>query len=113
MLAEERFDNILKLLAQKRSVTVQELCDALDASESTIRRDLVLLNQQGRLNRVHGGATLPGSAFLTNEESMSAEEHQAVTQKQSIGQLAASFIHGEDFVFVDAGSTTLQLVRAL
>lgn len=113
MLAEERFDHILKLLAQRHSVTVQELCDALDASESTIRRDLVLLNQQGRLNRVHGGATLIDHAFLTNEESMSAKEHQAVAQKQSIGQMASSFIHGDDFVFIDAGSTTLQLVRAL
>ena len=90
MLAEERFDNILKILAQRRSVTVQELCDALDASESTIRRDLILLHQQGRLNRVHGGATLPDSAFLTNEESMSAKEHQAVAQKQSIGRMAAT-----------------------
>lgn len=113
MLAEERFDNILKILAQRHSVTVQELCDALDASESTIRRDLVLLNQQGRLNRVHGGATLPDSAFLTNEESMSAKEHLAVAQKQSIGRMASSFIHGDDFIFIDAGSTTLQLVRAL
>ena len=40
MLAEERFAMILDLLAQKRSATVLELCDALDASESTIRRDL-------------------------------------------------------------------------
>ena len=92
MLAEERFDNILKILAQRRSVTVQELCDALDASESTIRRDLILLHQQGRLNRVHGGATLPDSAFLTNEESMSAKEHQAVAQKQSIQALRATFV---------------------
>ena len=113
MLAEERFEQILKILVQRRSVTVQELCDALNASESTIRRDLVLLSQQGRLNRVHGGATLSDSAFLTKEESMSAKEQQAVAQKQSIGRMAAGFIHSDDFVFVDAGSTTLQLVYAL
>ena len=113
MLAEERFDNILKLLAQRPSVTVQELCDALDASESTIRRDLVLLHQQGRLNRVHGGATLPDSAFLTEEPTMTAKEQQAVAQKQSIGRMAAGFVQASDFIFVDAGSTTLQLVQAL
>lgn len=39
MLAEERFAMILDLLAQKRSATVLELCDALDASESTIRQN--------------------------------------------------------------------------
>ena len=40
MLAEERFSQILALLAEKRTATVQELCEALNASESTIRRDL-------------------------------------------------------------------------
>ena len=40
MLAEERFSLILDLLARQRTATVQELCEALNASESTIRRDL-------------------------------------------------------------------------
>ena len=51
MLAEERFAMILDLLAQKRSATVLELCDALDASESTIRRDLTQLDRQ--LSLIH------------------------------------------------------------
>ena len=51
MLAEERFALILNLLAEKRTATVQELCEALNASESTIRRDLTELARQGRLNR--------------------------------------------------------------
>ena len=41
MLAEERLARIMKLLSQQRTATVQELCEALDASESTIRRDPV------------------------------------------------------------------------
>lgn len=52
MLAEERFSLILDLLARQRTATVQELCEALNASESTIRRDL------NELNKVHGGAIL-------------------------------------------------------
>ena len=48
MLAEERFALILNLLAEKRTATVQELCEALNASESTIRRDLTELARQGR-----------------------------------------------------------------
>ena len=51
MLAEERFALILNLLAEKRTATVQELCEALNASESTIRRDLTELARQGRLNK--------------------------------------------------------------
>ena len=67
MLAEERFAMILDLLAQKRSATVLELCDALDASESTIRRDLTQLDRQGLLKKVHGGATLVGRTVLADE----------------------------------------------
>lgn len=58
MLAEERFSLILDLLARQRTATVQELCEALNASESTIRRDLNELDKQGKLNKVYGGAIL-------------------------------------------------------
>ena len=48
MLAEERLSRIMKLLSQQRTATVQELCEALDASESTIRRDLNELDRMGK-----------------------------------------------------------------
>ena len=89
MLAEERFALILDLLARQRTATVQELCEALSASESTIRRDLNELDKLGKLNKVHGGATLPDSPFRTDEPTMAAKETLAVDQKQSIAQAAA------------------------
>ena len=113
MLAEERFALILNLLAEKRTATVQELCEALNASESTIRRDLTGLDRQGRLNKVHGGATLPDGQFLADEPTMTDKESLAVGQKRSIAQAAASLIRASDFVYIDAGSTTLAMVRAL
>ena len=67
MLAEERFSLIMEQLNRKRTVTVQELCEALNTSESTIRRDLTELDRLGKLNKVHGGATLPDSRFLADE----------------------------------------------
>ena len=60
MLAEERFALILDLLARQRTATVQELCEALSASESTIRRDLNELDKLGKLNKVHGRAARGG-----------------------------------------------------
>ena len=113
MLAEERFSLIMEQLNRKRTVTVQELCEALNTSESTIRRDLTELDRLGKLNKVHGGATLPDSRFLADEPTMEAKESQAVEQKHSIAQAAAKLINADDFVFIDAGSTTLELVRAL
>lgn len=113
MLAEERFALILDLLTEKRTATVQELCEALNASESTIRRDLTELDRQGRLNKVHGGATLPNGQFLADEPTMAAKESLAVSQKQSIAEAAAALITAEDFVYVDAGTSTLAMVRTL
>ena len=113
MLAEERFSLIMEQLNRKRTVTVQELCEALSTSESTIRRDLTELDRLGKLNKVHGGATLADSRFLADEPTMEAKESQAVEQKRSIAQAAAKLINADDFVFIDAGSTTLELVRAL
>ncbi len=113
MLAEERFALILEQLNEKRTVTVQQLCEALHTSESTIRRDLTELDRQGRLTKVHGGATLPDSCFLADEPTMEAKETLAVAEKRSIAAAAAALITAEDFVFIDAGTTTLELVRAL
>ena len=113
MLAEERFAMILDLLAQKRSATVLELCDALDASESTIRHDLTQLDRQGLLKKVHGGATLVGRTVLADEPPMAAREEQSVEEKRLIARAAAAMITEKDFIFLDAGSTTLALAAAL
>ena len=101
MLAEERFAQILALMAEKRTATVQELCEALNASESTIRRDLNELDRLGKVNKVHG------------EPTMAAKESLAVAEKRAIANAAAALITAEDFVYLDAGSTTLALARAV
>lgn len=80
----------MKLLSQQRTATVQELCEALDASESTIRRDLNELDRMGKVNKVHGGATLPDSQFLADEPTMAAKETLAVVQKKCIAKAAAA-----------------------
>ena len=56
MLTEQRHEIILNLLSEKGSITVTELKDILNTSESTIRRDLNTLDEQGRLTKVFGGA---------------------------------------------------------
>lgn len=113
MLAEERFAKILDLLAEKRSATVQELCEALNASESTVRRDLTELDRLGKLNKVHGGATMPDSQFLADELTMDAKQALAIAEKRDIARAAAMLIRPQDFIYIDAGTTTLALVQAL
>ena len=68
MLTENRHEEILRLLKEKNSVTVQELKEFLHASESTIRRDLNVMDSKGLLTKVFGGAVTIDSKMNTKEE---------------------------------------------
>ena len=68
MLAEQRREEILKIVKDRKTISVPELCTLLNSSESTIRRDLVLLDRQNRLVRLHGGAALPEKQFVMKDE---------------------------------------------
>ena len=78
MLTEQRHEIILNLLSEKGSITVTELKDILNTSESTIRRDLNTLDEQGRLTKVFGGAVEKINGVSTTELSVSqkADYHQ-------------------------------------
>ena len=67
MLTEKRYEDILKLVDQQRTVTVTNLSERLGASESTIRRDLLALDRMGKLVRVHGGATSIDCQYTTKD----------------------------------------------
>ena len=69
MLNQERHEAILKILNEKGAVSVTELTETLNVSESTIRRDLLLLSNSGKLKKVHGGATLNKKQFIFNEDT--------------------------------------------
>ena len=111
MLAEERFQAILTLLEQKRAATVAELARETGTSESTVRRDLNTLSRQGRLNKVHGGATALESEFMALERAVVTREYLNVEEKEEIAQYAADQIKEDDFVFLDAGTTTMKLAE--
>ena len=68
MLAEERFNRILNIVEEKKSVTVTELTELLDTSESTIRRDLTTLDKRKKLIKVHGGATAVDMEYMTLDQ---------------------------------------------
>lgn len=113
MLVEQRFEEILKIVDEKRSVTVQELMDLLEASESTIRRDLTTLHSNGRLIKVHGGAIALGSNYNTKDDYVEARQTLNLKEKRRIAKYAASLIRANDFVYLDAGTTTEYLIDFL
>lgn len=106
MLTQERRKKILDLLTEQGSATVAQLSEAFDSSESTIRRDLAALSNLGKLNKVHGGATVLPQEFLKNEDNIEVKSLKNVDEKSKIAIYAASQINDDDFVYIDAGSTT-------
>lgn len=112
MLAQERFERILEFLRDRQSVTVADLTNWLNTSESTIRRDLTELSRQGLLIKVHGGATAINSVLSREEEVITkAKKHQK--EKREIGKYAASLIRKDDMVYLDAGTTTEMMIDFL
>lgn len=106
MLTEERYSKILSILEDKGSVTVLELVDELNISESTIRRDLTTLDSLGRLIKVHGGAISKNGMHSAVEEKFTHKKEINLEAKKKIGKYAASLIRKDDFVYIDAGTTT-------
>ena len=106
MLTEQRYDIILKLLEEKKSVTVTELRDLLDASESTVRRDITALDKAGKLTRVFGGAVALNHKVSAYEPTVAQKIELNKEEKKKIAKYAASQITPDDFVYLDAGTTT-------
>lgn len=106
MLTEERFAKILSILEDMGSVTVQQLMVELDASESTIRRDLTALDARGQLIKVHGGAILKNTVFSTMDDEVVNRRGRNKEEKEAIAVHAAGLITAGDFVYIDAGTTT-------
>lgn len=105
MLQEERFAEILKIVENRKSVTVQELMEIINVSESTIRRDLGTLHNNGRLIKVHGGAITIDN-YLPLDVDVADKKEINVEDKIEIAKYAASLIKNHDFVYLDAGTTT-------
>jgi DeoR family fructose operon transcriptional repressor len=109
MLTEERHKLILDILSEKGIVKLNEFVELTNTSESTIRRDLTYLESINELKRVHGGATLLKSRYT--ELSYEEKVNKNIPEKSIIGKHAASLIQEGDCVYLDAGTTTYEVVK--
>ena len=111
MIASERKKIIIDEIEAKGSVSIEDLCQITAASVSTLRRDLTDLEEQGRLNRVHGGAE--EVTDLSLEAGILEKESKNVKEKQEIAKKAVNFLNDGDVIFIDAGSTTAFFVAEI
>ncbi|MAH26789.1 MAG: DeoR family transcriptional regulator [Opitutae bacterium] len=110
-LAPERRDRIRNLVREGGVARVEDLRKNLKVSVATIRRDLEILEEEGKVKRVHGGAVSMESRL---EESVFDDKtNLASKQKKKIAEDALTLVGHEESVFLDGGSTTLFLARLL
>lgn len=111
LIPADRHKKIAELVRQRGVVKVSELSELFHVSVLTIRRDLDFLEQEGILERSHGGAVLRKS--MSVEPLFTQKEQLYRTEKEAIGKAAAELIHDGDMVLVNSGSTTLEVIKAL
>ncbi|MBN2737097.1 MAG: DeoR/GlpR transcriptional regulator [Spirochaetales bacterium] len=111
MAYNERYEEIIKILTKLKKVSVQVLTERLKVSEVTIRKDLSFLESQGKLVRTHGGAVLAEDA--EKHSPLSRRKLESLDQKKSIAKVAREFIKEDDTIYIDSGSTCLQLIHEI
>jgi len=110
MLFEERADKILAFIDRYHTASISDLAAAVGTSESTIRRDVIELDRRGQLRRVRGGAARISGPVFTGEYDVQTKAAIHADLKLRIARYAAAAIHGDDLVYIDAGTTTLTMI---
>lgn len=111
MLPSERQKKIVDMLATKNVITIAEFMAAFNISVETVRRDLAILEKQGAIQKVYGGAKIKDITF--GEPTMESRMVSRLLQKEAIGKKCSEFIHDGDCIFIDSGSTTFHIAKHL
>lgn len=107
----DRLEAIRQHLYVQGVCSIPALADAVGTSLATVRRDLQILEQQGVVSRSHGSARIANGA--ETEAAFAVREKQNLEAKRAIAQAAYDALEPHGAVFLDAGTTVLQLVRLL
>jgi DeoR/GlpR family transcriptional regulator of sugar metabolism len=97
------------LIDQHRYLPVRELCQRLEVSEATVRRDLAALARDGKVQRTYGGVL---TEFNDRFPSFRQRQRQGSAAKRRIGKEAASLIQPGETVFLDSGTTVFAIAEA-
>lgn len=111
MLAEARRQRLLELISQRGFARLEDLVVTAGVSESTVRRDLETLDQNGAIKRTHGGAVVAGE--LRGMPAFDDRTSTASVEKRAVGRAAAELVREGETVLLDGGTTTLEVARAL
>lgn len=111
MLSSMRHELILEKLSRNKSVEIPDLVKELDASESTIRRDIAELHARGLLKKVHGGAVSSGNSSFDFDHNVELRENMHPDEKERIALYAAGLVKDNDVIYIDSGTTTFRMIK--
>ncbi|NCB00542.1 MAG: DeoR/GlpR transcriptional regulator [Spirochaetia bacterium] len=111
VIPADRQRQIIDIINRDQVVQVHELSTLFEVSELTIRRDLDHLAKSGLVERTHGGATVRRT--LPIEPAFAEKSLEQREEKILIAHKAASYINDGDTVFINSGSTTYEVIKAL
>ena len=100
----QRLEEITKLVNKKGTVRISEITESFGVTDMTVRRDLIELEQQGLLKKIHGGAR-SNSAFQYREISHEEKHMLNIEEKKYIANIAADTIEEGDTIFLGPGTT--------
>lgn len=109
--AEERYNEIIKILKNNPIVTVSEFANWLSVSPETIRKDLNILADRGQVIRIHGGAALSGDQTVISPFHLRKTVNQE--EKQALALAACDMIEPGDSLIIESSTTTTELVKIL
>ncbi|MBE6422227.1 DeoR/GlpR family DNA-binding transcription regulator [Succinivibrio dextrinosolvens] len=109
-MTQDRLQSILDYLKNHNLATVDDLVKVTGASAATIRRDLIKLNNDGTVYRVHGSVTLNNSVRQPTTSEKVGQHHEA---KIRIANEAVKLVNSGNSLILDAGTTTIELARKL
>src|SRR5215204_2739863 len=110
-LPEQRQQRIALRVRERGSVTIVGLEKELGISAATARRDLTMLERQGKVKRTHGGAVPPG--LTQHEDSFQQRLGEAVEAKKRLARVAATLLEDDETVFIDSSTTAFYAARRI
>ncbi|MCI1965241.1 MAG: DeoR/GlpR family DNA-binding transcription regulator [Oscillospiraceae bacterium] len=103
----QRIEEIKNYIYERRTATLDEICDYFQVSKSTLRRDLDSILQSNDIKKIYGGVTaLPKKELVPFQERNISH----LESKRKIAAAAATLVQDNDIIFIDSGTTTLPII---
>ncbi|HAI92175.1 MAG TPA: DeoR/GlpR transcriptional regulator [Butyrivibrio sp.] len=106
MLTKQRHEEMINIIRERGSITTNEMAKILGISESTARRDINFLADTSKVIKVYGGAMFDPQDVDTKEDSFEQKMDINATEKGKAAEKALELITPDDFIYIDAGTTT-------